>query len=71
MSDNDRFGDLTIGERLAERDRTHPEPGGRPEVPRAGNKYAWLVGFLMLMVLGVLLFVQTLPNRGEGLDGPP
>jgi hypothetical protein len=70
VSDDDRFDDLTIGERLAERDRTHPEPPRRPEVPRSANKYAWLVGFLMLMVLGVLLFVQTLPNKGEGLEGP-
>jgi hypothetical protein len=70
VSDDDRFDDLTTGERLAERDRTHPEPARRPEVPRSANKYAWLVGFLMLMVLGVLLFVQTLPNKGEGLEGP-
>lgn len=70
MSDDDRFDDLTIGERLAQRDRTHPEPARRPEVPRAGNKYAWLVGILMLMGLGLLLFVQTLPNQGEGLEGP-
>jgi AhpC/TSA family len=70
VSDNDRFDDLTIGERLAERDRTHPEPARRPEVPRPSNKYAWLVGFLMLMGLGVLLFAQTLPNSGEGLEGP-
>jgi hypothetical protein len=70
VSDDDRFDDLTIGERLAERDRTHPEPVRRPEVPRAGNKYAWLVGILMLMGLGVLLFAQTLPNQGEGLEGP-
>jgi hypothetical protein len=68
--EDDRFEDLTIGERLAERDRTHPEPVRRPEVPRPGNKYAWLVGILMLMGLGVLLFVQTLPNQGKGLRGP-
>jgi hypothetical protein len=74
---DDRFEDLggegrraDIGERLAERDRTHPEPVRRPEVPRPGNKYAWLVGILMLMGLGVLLFAQTLPNQGEGLEGP-
>lgn len=66
----DRFEDLSPGERLAERDRTHPEPVRRPEVPRAGNKYAWLVGILMLMGLAVLLFVQTIPNSGEGLKGP-
>lgn len=77
MSGDDRFDDLggpqrraEIGERLAERDRTHPEPMRRPPVPRAGNKYAWLVGILMFMVLAVLLFVQTLPNQGEGLQGP-
>jgi hypothetical protein len=77
VNDEDRFGDLggarrraEIGERLAERDRTHPEPARRPEVPRPGNKYAWLVGILMFMGLGVLLFAQTLPNKGEGLEGP-
>ena len=52
--DDDRFEDLSIGDRLAERDRTHPEPVRRPEVPRQANKYAWLVGILMFMVLGVL-----------------
>jgi hypothetical protein len=67
---DDRFEDLSIGERLAERDRTHPEPVRRPEVPRPGNKYAWLVGIVMLMGLGVLLFAQTLPNQGKGLRGP-
>jgi hypothetical protein len=70
VSDDDRFDDLTIGERLAERDRTHPEPARRPEVPRAANKYAWLVGILLLMGLGLLLFAQTLPHQGEGLEGP-
>ena len=70
MSGDDRSDDRTIGERLAERDRTHPEPVRRPEVPRPGNKYAWLVGILMFMGLGVLLFAQTLPNQGEGLEGP-
>ncbi len=73
----DRFDDLgrpdgrSPGERLAERDRTHPEPRqGPPEVPRPGNKYAWLVGILMVMGLGVLLFTTTLPNAGEGVQGP-
>ena len=68
--DRDRFEDLSPGERLAERDRTHPEPVKRPEMPHAGNKYAWLVGILMFMGLAVLLFVQTIPNSGEGLKGP-
>jgi hypothetical protein len=65
----DRFDDLTVGEKLAERDRTHPEPVKRPETPRAGNKYAWLVGIVILMGLGVLLFAQTIPNSGEALFG--
>ena len=68
--ERDRFEDLSIGERLAERDRTHPEPVRRPEVPRPGNKYAWAVGFVLLMGLGVLLFAETLPNQGKGLKGP-
>jgi hypothetical protein len=68
--DEDRFEDLSVGERLAERDRTHPEPVRRPEVPRPGNKYAWVVGILMLMGLGVLLFAETIPNQGKGLRGP-
>jgi AhpC/TSA family len=72
----DPFGDLgggngrSAGERLAERDRTHPEPVRRPEVPRPGNRYAWLVGILMLMVLVVVLFKNTLPHKGEGTLGP-
>ena len=69
--DRDRFEDLSPGDRLAERDRTHPEPMRRPEMPQAGNKYAWLVGIVLFMGLAVLLFVQTIPNSGEGLEGPP
>ena len=69
--DSDRFEDLSPGERLAERDRTHPEPMRRPEMPQAGNKYAWAVGIVLFMGLSVLLFVETIPNSGEGLQGPP
>jgi len=75
---DDRFDDLgggrrraEIGDELAERDRTHPEPGHRPEVPRPGNKYAWAVGIVALMGLGILLFFQTLPNEGKGFEGLP
>ena len=68
--ERDRFEDLSVGDRLAERDGTHPEPMRRPEVPRPGNKYAWAVGVLLLMGLGVLLFAETLPNQGKGLKGP-
>jgi hypothetical protein len=67
---DDRFEDLSVGERLAERDRTHPEPVRRPEVPRPSNKYAWAVGILAVMGLGVLLFAETIPNQGKGLRGP-
>ena len=63
-------GKESIGEKLARRDETHPEPVKPHEVPRPGNKYAWLVGILMLMGLGVLLFAQTLPNAGESVQGP-
>jgi hypothetical protein len=73
---DDRLDDLDparrraeIGERLADRDRTDPEPPRRPEVPRPGNKYAWLVGILAVMGLGILLFTQTLPNQGEAIRG--
>jgi hypothetical protein len=79
---DDRFADLgperdagterrrAIGEKLAERDRTHPEPAPeRPEVPRPGNKYLWLVGILLLMGIGVLLITTSLPNTGAGLEG--
>ena len=70
----DRFEDLgaerraEIGDQLAERDRTHPEVR-RPEVPRPGNKYAWAVGIVAIMGLSVLLFAETLPNKGKGLFG--
>jgi peroxiredoxin len=60
-----------IGDALAERDRVAPEPvDRRPEVPRPGNKYAWVVGIVMLMGIGVLLFTTAIPNSGEGLKGP-
>ena len=83
MTEKDRFEDLgssgaerreSIGERLAERDRTHPEPDApprRPEVPRASNKYAWVVGILMLSLIGALLWRSSIPNAGEGVQGPP
>jgi hypothetical protein len=78
----DRFEDLggaerrrAIGERLEERDRTHPEPDAPerrrpPEVPRRGNKYAWVVAIVLLMGIGVLAITTTLPNTGKGVQGP-
>ena len=74
---DDRFEDLgpdsrSAAERFEEEDRLRPEPDmppRRPEVPNPGNKYAWLVGFLLLMGIGVLLATTALPNRGEGVLG--
>jgi len=82
MSDSDRFSDLggksddgrSAAERFEEQDEVNPEPDmppKRPEVPRAGNKYAWVVGIVMLMGIGVLLVTTALPNTGAGLQGPP
>ena len=80
----DRFGDLGGGgggepdrrsaaERFEEQDRINPEPDApqrRPEVPRPGNRYAWVVGIVMLMGVSVLFITSSLPNSGEGLRGP-
>jgi peroxiredoxin len=76
----DRFGDLgasdgrSAAERLEELDRTNPEaddPRRRPPTPsRAGNRYAWVVGILMFMVVSVLFVTTSLNNSGEGLRGP-
>jgi hypothetical protein len=62
-----------IGEKLAERDRVDPEPDTpprRPEVPRPTNRYAWVVGIVMLMGIAALLLTTALPNSGEGVRGP-
>ena len=65
---DDRFDDLgapdrrSAAERFEEQDRINPEPDDprrRPEVPRPGNRYAWVVGILMLMAIGV--FTVTYP----------
>lgn len=76
---DDSFGDLgqrerrSAAERFEEEDRRNPEPDlppRRPEVPRPGNRYAWVVGIVMIMGIGVLLLTTSLPNSGEGLRGP-
>ena len=80
---DDPFGDLgpdeeggkdrrSAAERLEERDRTHPEPdAGPPEVPRPGNRYAWVVGIVMLMIVSVLLLRSVAgTNQGAGVRGP-
>src|ERR687894_809694 len=74
---DDRFGGLgrdgrSAAERFEEEDRLRPEPDlppKRPEMPDPGNKYAWAVGFVLLMGIGVLLATTALPNRGEGVLG--
>lgn len=80
---DDRLGDLGGGppggdrrsaaERLEEQDRINPEPDAperRPEVPRPGNRYAWVVGIVLFMGVAVMLVTTSLPNSGEGLRGP-
>jgi hypothetical protein len=74
--DEDRFGDLggngrrSAAERLAERDRTHPEPPPRrPEVPRPSSRYAWVVGVAFLIAIAVA-GLTSIPNKGEALRGP-
>lgn len=79
MSD-DRFGDLgapdrrSAAERFEEQDRINPEPDDPrrrpPEVRRPGNRYAWVVGIVMLMGIGIFTVTTSLPNKGEGLRGP-
>ncbi len=76
----DRFADLggerkrSAAERFEEEDRLRPEPDlppqRPPEVPRPGNKYAWVVGIVLFMGIAVLLFTTALPNTGAGLRGP-
>ncbi len=75
----DRFGDLGAedsrgaAERLEEEDRLRPEPDAppsRPEVRRPASRYAWVVGIVMLMAIGVLLITTAVPNSGHGLRGP-
>ena len=75
---DDRFEDLgangrpSAAERFEEEDRLRPEPDlppRRPEVRPQGNRYAWVVGIVMLMGISVLLFTTAIPNSGEGLKG--
>jgi hypothetical protein len=77
---DDRFEDLgrpdrrSAAERLEEQDRIDPEPDDprrRPEVPRPGNRYAWVVGILMFMAVSVFAVTTSVNNSGEGLRGPP
>lgn len=76
----DRFDDLgaprkpSAAERFEHEDRVNPEPDAperrKPEVPRSGNRYAWAVGIVALMVIAVVFFTVNLPNQGAGVKGP-
>jgi hypothetical protein len=77
--DQDRFGDLggspgrSAAERFEEEDRLRPEPDApsrRPEVPRPGNRYAWLVGILLLMGISVVYLTTAQHNQGKAILGP-
>jgi peroxiredoxin len=78
---DDPFADLDDGrpkrsaaERFEEEDRVNPEADDprrrRPEIRRPANRYAWVVGIVMLMGIGVLLLTTAIPNSGAGLEGP-
>lgn len=44
-------------------------PPRRPEVQPRGNRYAWVVGIVLLMLVSGVLFTTALPNAGGGLRG--
>ena len=71
----DPFEDLgkdrrSAGDKLAERDITHPEPVERPpERPRPSSRYAWLVGVAFFIIV-VVAAINAIPDAGEGTRGP-
>lgn len=77
----DRFGDLgapdrrSAAERFEEQDRIDPEPDDPrrrpPEPPRRSSRWAWTVGFVAIMVVGIVVVTTSLPEGREGLGGPP
>lgn len=78
----DRFKDLgeggarrpsepRAGEKLAELDRTDPEPG-RPKPPRRrqpGQSYMWVVGVAAVIAV-VAAGINSIPNAKRGISGP-
>ncbi|MEA2468041.1 MAG: hypothetical protein QOJ57_2167 [Thermoleophilaceae bacterium] len=72
--DEDRFGDLggdSAADRLADLDRTEPEPD-RPRPPRRrepGRSYMWVVGVAGVIAIAVVA-INSLPNAGRGSSGP-
>jgi len=77
----DRFGDLggpdrrSAAERLEEQDRINPEPDDPrrrpPEPPRRSGRWAWTVGFVAIMLIGIVVVTTSLPEGRDGLGGPP
>ena len=71
---DDRYGtassDLSAGERLAERDRTHPEPVRGRRCRDAGNKYAWLVGHPDVHGARASCCSCRRSRTGRGAEGP-
>jgi hypothetical protein len=75
----DRFGDLgaperessrpSAAERLADEDRREQAAAAPPKPAQPSGRYAWFVGIVFFIAIVVALFT-TLPNSGEGLQGP-
>jgi hypothetical protein len=70
----DRFGDLgeprRAGDRLADLDRTDPEPTGAPPRRREpGRSYMWVVGVAGVIAIAVA-GINSLGNAGGGSHGP-
>jgi hypothetical protein len=74
---DDRFADLGPGdgrsaaEKLAELDRTRPEPDAqKPEPRRPTSRYTWVVGVAAILLI-IVVGANTLPHSGAGLKGLP
>lgn len=72
----DRFGDLggppkkSAAERFEELDEREPEKPERKAGPaRPSSVYSWVVGVVFLIV-AILVGLNTIPNEGEGVNGP-
>jgi hypothetical protein len=74
----DRFGDLgegragrpRAGDRLADLDRTEPEPRpGQPRRREPGRSYMWVVGVAGVIAIAVA-GINSLGNAGGGSHGP-
>jgi hypothetical protein len=73
----DRFGDLgkrpSAAELLAAGDEAELAAERKLEqskAPRPSSAYSWVVGIAFLLLI-IVVGVNSLPNAGEGLKGPP